>query len=540
MKRWHMVVGAGALVAAVGALAWQRYWTYVPGLIADWTDPVGPNHAVTWDSGPATASGERPPNIILIVVDDLGINDITTNGGGISGGAVPTPNIDRLAAQGVHFTTAYAANGTCSPSRAALMTGRYPTRFGQEFTAVPKQFAQVMGDSEGSGGHPAIYHESDNIVDYAMMGMPQSEITIAELLRDRGYHTMHIGKWHIGEAAALSPHAQGFDESLQMMGGASLNMPNGDPNLVNAELPWYPNDAFVRVNARYAVRWNSGPRFAPVGHLTDYFTDQAIAAVEANRDRPFFLYLAYNAPHNPLQAVRADYDALPQISDHTTRTYAAMVRQLDRRIGDLLNRLDTLGLAQNTLVIFTSDNGGASYTGIADLNLPYRGWKATFFEGGIRAPLFMRWPARIASGTRRDDMTGHLDVYATIAAAAGAPLPTDRIIDSQDILGGPANREAMYWRSGDYRAVRVGDWKLQVTALPVGVRLYNLAVDPTERQDLAAAEPERVAAMRAMLEAHNRQMAEPIWPSRISLPVRIDVPITAPTRAGQDYVYWSN
>lgn len=542
MKRWMIwSVITVALLIGAGTLAWHNYWTYVPGLIGDWQDPVQPNHAVTWAAAPPAASaGERPPNVILIVADDLGINDISTFGGGIAGGAVPTPNIDRLAAQGVQFTTAYAANATCSPSRAALMTGRYPTRFGQEFTAVPVQFAQIMAQGEGAGGQRAIYHESDNIVDYPMMGMPQSEVTIAELLRARGYHTMHIGKWHLGEAVELSPPAQGFDESLQMMGGASIFMPNGDPNLVDAQLPFFPNDAFIRVNTRYAVKWNSGPRFAPVGHMTDYFTDQAMAAVEANRTRPFFLYLAYNAPHNPLQATRADYDALPQIADHTTRVYGAMLRQLDRRIGDLLARLDALGLSENTLVIFTSDNGGASYDGIPDLNLPYRGWKATFFEGGIRAPLFMRWPARIAPGSRRSDVTGHLDVYATIAAAAGAAVPSDRIIDSQNILGGPARREAMYWRSGAYRAMRAGDWKLQVTARPARVRLYNLAADPTEQHDLSAAEPARVAAMRSMLEAHNAQMAPPIWPSRIEMPVRIDVPINAPTRSGEETIYWAN
>lgn len=544
MKRrlmWGVIIVA--LLFGAGALAWQRYWTYLPGLIADWNDPVQPNHAVVWAAGPATPAtpaNQRPPNIILIVADDLGINDISTNGGGFAGGSVPTPNIDRLAAQGLQFTNAYAANATCSPSRAALMTGRYPTRFGQEFTAVPKQFAQIMAGEEGVGGLRAIYHESDNIVDYPMMGMPQSEVTIAELLRARGYHTMHIGKWHLGEAPELSPHAQGFDESLQMMGGASLFLPDGDPNLVDAKLPFFANDAFIRVNTRYAVKWNSGPRFAPVGHLTDYFTDQAIAAVEANRDRPFFLYLAYNAPHNPLQATRADYDALPQISDHTTRVYGAMIRQLDRRIGDLMARLEHLGLAENTLVIFTSDNGGASYDGIADLNLPYRGWKATFFEGGIRAPLTMRWPTRIAPGTRRTDVTGHLDVYSTIAAAVGANVPSDRIIDSQNILAGPARREALYWRSGAYRAMRAGDWKLQVTARPARSRLYNLADDPTEQHDLSVAQPARVAAMRAMLEAHNRGMAEPIWPSRVEVPVRIDRPLNAPWREGEDYIYWSN
>lgn len=546
MKRrlmWGVIIVA--LLFGAGALAWQRYWTYLPGLIADWNDPVQPNHAVVWAAGPATPAtpaNQRPPNIILIVADDLGINDISTNGGGFAGGSVPTPNIDRLAAQGLQFTNAYAANATCSPSRATMMTGRYATRFGFEYTAVPVQFAQNLQHGAGLGPHHAIFHEelANNVIDYPQMGVPQSEVTIAELLRAQGYHTMHIGKWHLGEATALSPLAQGFDESLQITGGASLFLPEGDASGVDAKLPFDPIDRFLWANLRYAVKWNSGPRFAATGHLTDYFTDQAMRAVEANRERPFFMYLAYNAPHTPLQATRADYDALPGIADHKTRVYGAMVRQLDRRIGDLMARLDQLGMAENTLVIFTSDNGGAWYTGIPNLNAPYRGWKATFFEGGIRAPLTMRWPARIAAGSRRSDVTGHLDLFATMAAAGGARVPTDRIIDSQNVLAGPAQREAIYWRSGGYRVIRHGNWKLQVTQRPAQVRLYNLADDPTEHHDLSAAQPERVAAMRAMLEAHNQGMAAPLWPGLLEGPVRIDVPLNAPWREGQDYIYWAN
>jgi arylsulfatase A-like enzyme len=174
------------------------------------------------------------------------------------------------------------------------------------------------------------------------------------------------------------------------------------------------------------------------------------------------------------------------------------------------------------------------------MNAPFRGWKATFFEGGIRTPLFMRWPGGIAPGTQCADVTGHLDIFSTIAAAAGAAVPRDRTIDSENILAGPASRAAMFWRSGDYRAVRAGDWKLQVTKRPEQARLYNLALDPTEQKDLAASDPQRVAALRAMIEAQNKGMAKPIWPGLIEGPVRIDVPLNTPWRDGQDYIYWAN
>lgn len=542
-KRW-IALGVVALLGAGG------YWTYeankfrLPGLLQDWRDPVQANRPVAWQAGPAAApTGERRPNIILIVADDLGINDISLNGGGVAGGIIKTPNIDALARQGMNFTTAYAANATCSPSRAAMMTGRYATRFGFEYTAVPVQFSENMAHGDGVGPLKAVFHKeliTPDIPDYPDMGVPASEVTIAEAVKAAGYHTLHIGKWHLGEAPKLQPHAQGFDESLAVLGGAAMFLPEDDTDTVNAKLPWDPIDRFLWANLRHAVTFNGGERFHPKGHMTDYFADQAIAAIEANKNRPFFLYLAFNAPHTPLQATKEDYAKLPQIKDHKTRVYGAMIAQLDRRIGDIMAKLKAAGIDDNTLVIFTSDNGGAWYTGIADHNKPYRGWKATFFEGGIRTPFFMRWPAKIAAGSTRADMTGHIDIFSTIAAAAGAALPAGRTVDSEDILAGPAKRPALFWRSGDYRAVRAGDWKLQVTKRPEKARLYNLAADPTEQYDLAAAEPARVAAMKGMLEAQNKDMAKPIWPGLIEAPVRIDVPTNAPWQDGQDYIYWTN
>jgi arylsulfatase A-like enzyme len=523
----------------------------VPGFISEIRFPIAKNHPVQWAAGPATAPADpnRPPNVILILADDLGFNDISFNGGGVAGGLVKTPNIDALGHEGVDFTTAYAANATCSPSRAALMTGRYPTRFGFEFTSIPGSFASTVGHSDTKSIYPVIYHDELNhdLMDYRDMGVPRSEITIAQLLKAKGYHTLHFGKWHLGESDALAPHARGFDESLGFRAGGSKFMHQNDPGVVNAKLPWDPIDAYLWPNLPYAVQFNDGQRFEAKGHMTDYLTDNALAAIEANRNRPFFMYLAYNAPHTPLQATKADYDALPQIKDHKTRVYGAMIRQLDRRIGDVMAKLKALGIDDKTLVIFTSDNGGAWYTGIPDLNKPYRGWKATFFEGGIRVPMFMRWPGKIAPGTRSAIPTTGIDLFATIANSAGVQMPRDRMIDAVDNLGGivpgraVATRAApLFWRSGDYRVVRDGDWKLQVTKRPAMMRLYNLATDPTEHHNLASSEPAQVARLNALIEAQNKGMAKPLWPGLLEAPVRVDVPLNAPWSKDQEYVYWTN
>ncbi len=546
MKRWWIALGVAALVGVAGFAAFQKYWYYLPGLRANLMDPIAPYRDVVWEKGPdAAPAGARAPNIIVIVADDLGYNDISLHGG-VAGGMVQTPHIDALAREGVQVEAGYAANATCSPSRAAIMTGRYASRFGFEFTSAPVEFARYLSHNDPSALRQPIFHEERvaDVPPLQTLGLPPEEITIAEHLRDAGYRTLHIGKWHLGEAPELRPEAQGFDETLGFMSGAAMFMPRNDPDVVNAYLDFDPIDRFLWANLPYAVEHNGGQRFRPRGYLTDYFTEQAVSAINANRNRPFFLYLSYNAPHTPLQAARADYEALAGIEDHTERVYGAMIRALDRGVGRVMQALRDNGLDENTLVIFTSDNGGAWYVGLPHLNRPYRGWKATFFEGGIRTPFLARWPARLPAGARVAGPATHIDIFATAAAAAGAPVshPIDGV-NLLPFLAGQsegAPHEALFWRSGPYRAVRAGDWKLQVSETPDRVWLFNLRDDPTEQRDLSAQQPERVAALRALIEAQNARMPPPLWPALLEGPVRVDVPLNAPWREDQDYIYWSN
>ena len=408
--------------------------------------------------------------------------------------------------------------------------------------------AKRMRSEAGGELHPAIYHpeRERDVPSMDAEGVPPEEITLAELLRTRGYHTLGFGKWHLGEAAPLRPEAQGFDEYLGFYPGASLYLDADDPRAVNSVQDFDPIDTFLWANLPFAVRKDGGARFQPSEYMTDYLGNEAVRAIAANRQRPFFLYFAPNAPHTPLQALRADYDALPQIQDHRLRVYAAMIRALDRAVGRILAALEANGLADNTLVVFTSDNGGANYIGLPDINRPYRGWKMTFFEGGIHTPFFARWPARVAAGTRFDAPVAHVDIFATAAAAAGAALPSDRVVDGVDLLPfvrgtapGPPHG-AVFWRSGGYRSVLAGGWKLQVAERPQRVWLFHLAEDPTERHELSAEHPEKVEELRALLDAHDAEMVPPAWPSLIEGPIPIDHPLGVPDQAADEYVYWDN
>jgi arylsulfatase A-like enzyme len=554
--KWGWILGTVGVLVIAFVLLFQRYAIYVPGWLTDWRSPIGPTQPIAWDSGPAQAdsaaatTAPRPPNIVLILADDLGWNDISLNGGGPAQGTVQTPNIDALARDGVQFTQGYASHSTCAPSRAALMSGRYGTRFGFEFTPTPNAMGALVGamhDRNPANLHKTFRPEATSAaepLDFYDMAMPTSEITIAEVLQQRGYHTIHIGKWHLGDSAGAAPLDQGFDESLYMASGKYL--PDDDPNVVNSRQDFDPIDRFLWANFRHAASWNGGPRFSPDGYLTDYFTDQAVAAIEANRERPFFLYLAHWAPHTPLQALKSDYDALAHIEDHRERVYAAMLVALDRGVGRVMQALRDQGLDDNTLVIFTSDNGGAGYVGLPEVNQPYRGWKLTFFEGGIKVPFFMRWPAGIAPGGTVERPVHHFDIYATAAAAAGATLPDDRTVDGVNLLpwlrGERSDdpHEALFWRSGHYQTVRAGDWKLQRADRPERVWLFDLAADPTEQHDLAAEHPEKVAELIARLEAHNAEQAAPLWPALAELPVLIDKTVADPQDPADEYVYVPN
>lgn len=424
----------GAVWLALGAAAAVGSSAQAPPKPVFGPAEVGPARDITWDQGPVNRpTGRRQPNIILIVADDLGYNDVTFNGGGVAGGAVPTPNIDSIARAGVNFAQGYAGHATCAPSRAAILTGRYPTRFGFEFTPAPAGLGQSMRANNYGIHNPVSFPEREkDMIPFAKMGLPVSEITIAEMLKEQGYHTLHFGKWHLGESPEFEAKRRGFSESLLTSG--SMYLPENDPGAVNSKQEFDPIDRFLWRSMPFYARKDSGPGFQPKRYLTDYLTDEATTAIHANRNRPFFLYMAYTAPHTPLQASKADYDALPQIKDHRMRVYAAMIRSLDRGVGRILDQLRAEGLEKDTLVIFTSDNGGANYIGLEEINKPFRGWKQTYFEGGVREPYFMRWPGVIPAGSTYKAPVSHFDIFATAAAAAKAPVPKDRVIDGVDLL----------------------------------------------------------------------------------------------------------
>ena len=546
-KRGLAVMACAVVAAGIGALLFSRYWYYLPGIVQAITDPVQPNREIVWEEGPAEAAApvsERPPNIVVILVDDMGFNELTHGGGGLAGGTVPTPNMNSIAQDGAVFTKGYSGNATCAPSRAAIMTGRFATRFGFEFTPVPPAFAANIAVFANTG---AIFH-ADRVKDtppVEEMSVPLSEVYIPQMLKEQGYRTLMLGKWHLGATDTSRPEVRGFDEALGFMPGAALFLPKDHPDVVNSMQDFDPIDRFVWANLPFALQYNGSKHFEPSEYMTDYLSNEAVKAIRANRSRPFFMYLAYNAPHTPLQALKSDYDALSHIEDHTLRTYAAMIVALDRGIGKVLAELRAQGLEENTIVIFSSDNGGANYVGIPDLNAPYRGWKASFFEGGIHVPFFMKWPAQIPAGTRLDHRAAHVDIFATAAAAAGAQLRNDRVYDGVDLMrhvrGEPVGERPLYFRSGGYMTLFQEDWKLQVAERLDKTWLFNLAEDPTEQRNLAGENPEKLAEMMTALQAIDSEQAEPIWPSLVEMPVMIDRPLGGALRGPDDeFIYWAN
>ncbi len=554
-----LITGAVVLGIVIGVMFVNRFalmsWAAAygaMGFLAKLAEPILTTQPVDWTAPPPTLDDDnaRPPNIIVILADDLGWNDISFYGGGVGGGAVQTPNIDRIAAEGVHFSNGYAGNATCAPSRAALLTGRYPTRYGFEFTPAPAEMMRMAYSFEPHREqlHPGFFLE-ENLAEFPPLeeqSVPASEILLPELLAEGGYHSMILGKWHLGQNEGHAPNDQGFDQFLGFLSGAAMFAEFDDPRMVKSIQEFDPIDQFLWPNLTFAVRYNKEQHFAPDEYMTDYLSTQAVRAIQANKHRPFLLYLSYNAPHTPLHARKSDYDALPMINDHTERVYGAMIASLDRGLGRVMAALKAEGIDDNTLIIFSSDNGGADYVGLPDLNAPYRGWKMTFFEGGTHVPFFMRWPDRIAAGSKYQRPVSHIDIFSTAAAAANVAVPADREIDGVDLLpyvngeisGEP--HEALWWRTGNYRTVRSGDWKLQLSDPDETAFLYNLAVDPTEQRNLAASEPKQLARLKQLLEAGVRDWAVPMRGPLVKGPLYPDKHLNEPLDESDVPVYWYN
>ena len=553
------------LLIIVGFAGWQQrveLLVWVAPKLLEITNPVAENRALSWSQGPEVASqdpADRPPNIVLIVTDDMGFNDISLYNGGAGDGTLQTPSIDALAEQGVSFTNGYAANAVCAPSRASIMTGRYSTRFGFEFTPFYKTGVTIFRWMEElqPSEIPLFLDEANaaTMKPIGELGLPPAEITIAELLKQQGYYTAHVGKWHLGSVDGMVATKQGFDDSLELKG--VLYLPEDHPDVVNAKVQGDRIDRMVWATGTYSATFNGlgnpGEQFKPKGYLTDYYTDQAVEVIENNRHRPFFLYLAHWGVHNPLQASREDYDALSHIADHRLRVYSAMIRAVDRSVARVTQSLEDNGLADNTLIILTSDNGGAGYIGLPNVNKPYRGWKLNHFEGGTHVPFMAKWPAQINAGTSMDAPIHHNDIYSTIAAAAGAQVPQDRKIDGVDLLPYIRNEvegephQTLFWREGHQQAVLHKGWKLisaEQSNLPQPAPrakwLFNLALDPTEQNNLAADNLEKVAELETLLAAHNAEQAEPLWPSVFNAPQLIDKTSNEPFEEGDEFIYWPN
>lgn len=446
------------------------------------------------DQKPDGASPRWPakPNFVFFLVDDLGWTDL----GCMGSTYYETPNIDRLAGEGIIFTDGYAASAVCSPTRTAFVTGRYPARSGVTDWIRPWW---VIGRLSPQDKNPTEY-----------VGTPQQkllcppnayfldlgEITIAELLKPAGYVTGHIGKWHLGQEPHYPPQ-QGFDVNI---GGCDLGQP---PSYFD---PYQSKRGEELVNIPTLKPRKEGE------YLTDREADEAVAFIRANRDRPFYLQVWHYCVHTPLQAkaevVEHFREKTP--SHHNNPVYAAMIASVDDAVGRIVNTLRELGLEEKTLIVFTSDNGGL--LGPTD-NRPLRLGKGYPYEGGIRVPWIARWKGVIAPNRRVSTPISTIDLFPTVAELAGVPLPADRAIDGQSLVPllmgtGDLPPRALFWHFPHYRQpdvtphsiVRVGPWKLIHFYEDNRSELYNLAEDLSETRDLAATMPEKVAELRQVLD----------------------------------------
>ncbi len=427
-----------------------------------------------------------PPNIVIILADDMGYGDI----GSFGNSKIHTPRLDAMAAEGQRWTDFYM-QPVCSPSRAALLTGRLPIRSG------------MFGLAEGA---PKV------LQDCATQGLPSGEITIAEMLKPRGYATGIIGKWHLGHLPQFLPMTQGFDFWFGLPFSHDMMMVARRDNGFQSRAYYEPKPEYWKV----PLMRNREVIEQPVDHrtLTKRYTEQAVEFINANRERPFFLYLAHNLPHVPL-ARSAEF-----VGHSSAGIYADVVEELDASTGTVLDALRAAGIDQRTLVVFTSDNGPwLPFHAHAGTAAPLRQGKGTTWEGGVRTPTIFWWPGTIKP-TVVTDIGSAMDLFTTAGLLAGAAIPTDREIDGVDLraplLGtGPSPRQTLfYYADNELRAVRKGAYKAHfITSGAFGIGrprmehnpplLFDLTADPGEQHDVAKEHPEIVADIRKEAAAHN-------------------------------------
>jgi arylsulfatase A-like enzyme len=408
---------------------------------------------------------EKRTNILIILSDDVGYGEYGFQGNK----QIPTPNIDSIAAKGIRFTQGYVSGPYCSPTRAGLMTGRYQTRFGHEFNGQGPNF-----------------------------GLPLSEKTMAELLRSLGYATCVVGKWHLGGEPEFRPTRRGFDEYYGTLANTPFFIPT---KFVDSRIS--PDPVEKKQKSDF--------------YTTEAYATRALDWLEKNRDRPWFLYMPFNAQHAPLEAPQRYLERFAGIQEEKRRTFAAMMSALDDAVGRVLAKVRELGQEEDTLIVFFSDNGGPTPQ-TTSMNFPLRGFKATTLEGGVRIPFCMQWKGHLPSGKTYEHPIIQLDLLPTCLAAAGAKADPNLKLDGVNLLPyltgevSAKPHETLYWRFGEQWAIRKGDWKLVVNKIDgPEPRLFDLAKDIGEAQDLTKEFPDKLKELKLAYDAWNSEQMEPRW-----------------------------
>ncbi len=438
----------------------------------------------------ATAQADRP-NIVLIMADDLGYADVGFNGST----DIKTPQLDQLAKNGATFTSAYVAHPFCGPSRMGMMTGRYPHEFGAPFN--------LPGTGNGNE-------------EYYRQGIDVNETLISTVLQSAGYYTGAIGKWHMGTEPQYHPNNRGFDDYYGFLGGGHRYFPEQYKAAYEKQLESGAKEIWDYITPLE----HNGTEVDETEYITDALSREAVRFVKdaAKRDQPFFLYVAYNAPHTPLEAKESDIAEYSHIRDEKRRIYAAMVHAIDRGVGNLTNALKESGELKDTLVIFLSDNGGRTDQG--GRNTPLKEGKGSAHEGGYRVPMLFHWPGSIQAGTRYDYPVSALDFYPTFAGLADAVIPAEKHLDGKDIW--PHFQEGRDSRPGEMiYAVRHRDgytdvgarqdqWKI-CRVYQQGWKLFNIDKDISETTDLSDSHPEILAKLVEKAEQKSRSHTQPKW-----------------------------
>lgn len=427
------------------------------------------------------APTSRPPNVVILLADDMGFADCGVHGLK----QIPTPHIDSIAANGVRCSHGYVSGPYCSPTRAGLMTGRYQQRYGHEFN--PHR------------GKP------DDL------GLPISEVTFADRMKELDYVTGVLGKWHLGVTEKFHPLNRGFDEFYGFVGGARSYFPTPPPTVTEQNILAALTFRAPIEFDRKPVRWD--------GYLTDRLGEEAARFIQRHHEKPFFLYVAFNAVHTPMEATPEYLDRVKGVEDPRRRTYLAMLAALDDAVGTVLKAIRQADLEDDTLIIFLSDNGGPTdkYAINGSVNEPLRGGKGDTWEGGIRVPFVFQWKKRLPAGRVYDKPVIQLDLLPTAVAAAGGEIDPKWNLDGVNLLpylsddddGRP--HQTLYWRMGPHWAIRDGDWKIVQTYRSGEPQLFDLSQDQSESHDRREQQPQRYASLRKKWETWNAELVEPRW-----------------------------